>query len=134
MDDMEKMLSSLIRLIDLDHLEIAEIEPGFHELKFDDQHLGYLSQGEKDLYLIYLFCEREVELLEAEQEKRIPDHDFFEEIVSWTEKKKICEYLLTHILRIRFNIPNILGIKVVEDFLVVSCKYEEKLEVFPRWN
>lgn len=128
---MEAIISTFLKSINLGGLKPSDIEPDFDELKKGDTHLGYLNQTLKELYLIFLFCERKVIIFEQEADKDNVSYDYFEEINHWHEKKSLCELLFMHSIRLSYELSYEYGIKIVEDFLVVAYEYKaERIPVF----
>lgn len=130
--DKDQFISSFLKIIALDHLDLSEIEPCFIELQDDDEHLGYLDEGEKALYLICLFCERQVAAYQYEQEKITDKYQYFEELAYWNHKSSIASSLLEYSLRLRFKISYRYDMKVVEDFLAAA--YIAKKEIVMLMN
>lgn len=130
--DEKQLISSFLKIMALDYLDLSEIEPCFIELQDDDEHLGYLDEGEKALYLICLFCERQVAAYQYEQEKSTDEYQYFEELAYWNHKSSIASSLLEYFLRFRFEISYHYDMKIVEDFLAVA--YVSKKEIVMSMN
>lgn len=127
MTENEIVISSFLKAMDLDYLEVGRIEPEFISLDDNDCHLGYLNEMEQKLYLILIYCQKCKLIFEQKLRENEPDHGYFQEISYWFEKEQVLDGLLAHLLRIRFEIPYEFGISVAEDFLAVSYEYQDDL-------
>lgn len=126
MDD-NNFISSFLKIMGLDYLDLSNIESNFLEIAEDDEFLGYLTKEEQDLYLIHLFCEGQVVYYQLKQEKSHDEYRYFEELSYWNHNSYLIASLLDHSLRLHFDLSYRYDIKIVENFFAVSYIHKDKI-------
>jgi len=122
MEEMDNAIRSFLKVIGLGRVKLSRIDPNFDYLEDSDIHQGYLNKQQKIIYLLSIFCEEKRNYYQdmADSEPTW----YYNKVTYWAEKRFVCDSLLSHILRRQYDISYNYGLKVVDDYLLVSYEYE----------
>ena len=117
--------NSFLKSIGLEKLDLSQVEPMFDELELPDtaEHIDYLNDEERAIFLAACFCSQRVAELDeivgdASKPLSPTDQKLLDESGQWATLRDVCLLMVNWLVRERLKIGHNFFSSIREDFLV----------------